>query len=123
MLKDICIFTGNHAQIEEVYPAYAFVVIGFLRIFSFNQRPAYVFFYNRFKGYRFAVIIPLEFRTPNFLQEPDLRRCFHPFTDGVYPQRCRHPHQLGQDNPSAFSLIQFAHETHIKLDQVELDAL
>ena len=54
------IFAGDDSQVKQVYTAYGFIVIQFLRILIRGHRLLFVQLQGRLKWYRFAVVISLQ---------------------------------------------------------------
>ena len=65
----------------------------------------------------------LKLGAADLLQKMSLLRSLHPFAYRIHSQCRSHLHQFGQDDPAVSILVKPSHEAHVKLEQVEFDAL
>ena len=115
---------GKHGHIVQVDAADGGVVFRLTGVFKADLKR--VFFYS-FNNFRFrnglAVIIPLQLRAADLLQEFHLFFLFYALADGFHAQAHAHFHQLGQDDAVLLTASELLHEAHIKFDQVEMNVL
>ena len=119
----LLILADNRSKIKKIDTPDCFKIRRFLRVLKADLGPFAVPFKNLLPGNRSAIIESLQFGTADVLKEAYLLNRLHAFAHRIEPQRCRHLHQFGQNDLRILAFIQPPDESHVELDQIELDAL